>query len=472
MKNFYNILTLILMAECTVLTSISSKAALYEETYLDPYNMEDDFISPEDNDGEVTFEFIDTDQSPAFPYYAKMGREHPVLEIYPTENYNALIDSANVVLAIFPEDLLSLTERSKAYYQLGQTEKSLQDALAIYGRYNADLFPSSLVDALSETEPQTVKKYLAQYTDEYLRNPQPSKADRSQIYYLLCLSAVEKNLGNMARAYEIARIASKIDPEDDSAPIMMSTLLLQNGQPDKAKKVLAPFVKHMEDTSSAAFHNYILALRDNGQSKEAFKLLDKMLKRNPGISYRRSCLYDYACLLVATGQYPESLEMLDTFIEELEEYYQDEKDLVRTSLLPELYLRRAIVYTILADRAEEGFGKIGLQINAMGDIDKVLSYTDGDNYTGLEATAYAWLDEKEEALKWIEKYKTLNPNCQESWIYAILGDNKEALRLLKQEFDDHSTSPVQIDNDPNYIRLRGTTEYQKLAKAYKPLPMK
>lgn len=414
-------------------------------------------------DGFEAVEVMEDDDylTPAVAYYQKLGREHPLFDVIEGDDYQAIADSASVVLAQFPGDLFSLSQRSRAYYNLGEKEKSLQDALKIYCEPNDDAFPWSLVDYLTAVDPAMVKRNLAPYTDYYLANPDTPVYEYCTIDYLIALASAERNLNNPQQAFKVAKIAGKMDADDESAIIIMSTILLQNGSTGEALQLLKPYVQDLEMVSPSVFHNYIIALRNDGRSNEAYKLIGQRLKCDLDPETRWNLLTDEATIYAANGDYKKALNLFDSLIKEMETMFDDPEEVRNYSNLPELYLRRGIIYSILGNKDK-----------AEADINHTLSFTkDEENCTGLEVTAYSWLGDRKNALKWMEILSKYSPQSNYP-TYAILGDTDEAIRELKVDFDNHSSSPVQIEYDPNYIKLRITPEYKKLAKSYKPLRLK
>lgn len=426
-------------------------------------NVEDDEILV-DTEGEEEWIDIEEELTPAISYYSKLGREHPLFDVVDGDNYQAIVDSANVVLALFPDDLFSINQRCRAYYGVGDNESAIKDALKIYCEPNDDPFPSRFAQYLIDVDPAMVKRNLDRYTKYYLAKPDPNLADYCTYSYLLALADVEKNLNNRVQAFKVAKIAAKIDRAHNDAPLMMSTLLLQNGTPEEALKVLKPYMRDIESVTTSVFHNYILALRDCGKSKEAYKLFDKVLAYDLETDRRWSLLSDYACLYAANEDYAKALPMFDSLIAEIEAAFEDDlEEAAYFTNLPELYLRRGIIYSILGEPEK-----------AKEDIDRTLSFNeDEDHYTGLEVTAYAWLGDRDNALKWMEIFSNVTSDSDRTFpTYAILGDTDAAIRDLKYDFDNHLTAPDQIEYDPNYVKLRATPEYKELVKTFKPLPMK
>lgn len=415
------------------------------------------------SDDNEEWEDWDEELTSAEAYYRSLGREHPLFDVVDGYDYQAMVDSANVVLALFPYDIFSLTHRSRAYFSLGENEKCLQDALKIYCEPHDHPFPSRIVQYFAAIDPAMVKRNLGRYTDYYLAQPDPALAESCTSPYLLLLADVDIKLNNRIEAFNVAKIAANIVTADHTALIIMASLLMQNGDSEEAINLLKPYVDDLESVSLSVFYNYILALRDNGKSEEAYTLYDKVLDYDLDTEMRWRLLSDYACLYAANGDYGKALPMFDSLVGEIETVYEEPEMAAYFTNLPELYLRRGIIYSILGDKEKAKY-----------DLTKALSFTnDEDDYQGYEATAYAWLGDRENALKWVEIY---NNDALDSTpifpVYAILGETEAAIRDLKHNFDNHLTSPDQIEYDPNYIHLRATPEYKELVKSFKPLLLK
>lgn len=413
-----------------------------------------DSVAWDDPDGAI--EVVEMPVSEAMDYYESIGRTHPVFDAWESEDYEALVDSANVVLAKFPDDLDSYRARSCAYYMLQDYPRSLSDALEVYCQLQYDDLIQGIIHNIVMMDPAMARQQISPYTESYIASPEPEEGYCVRLY-LNQLARCELNLGQLREAYKAARLAVDIPNDDYESEVLLGSIYMRSGNPGEAEKLFRSAVKDLDSADPAMVVNYCLALRNSGRSKEALRIYDRMVSKNADDDDTRMYfLYNKAILLAATGQYDKAVKIYD----ELIDYYVPEMDETLVGLpgeILEIMLRKGIV-DIVRGRKEKG----------EAEIRDVLSFcTDEDNPKGIEITAYAWLGDRENTMKWRDIYGS--DYTDPSAALAILGDYKEALELIRKEFETYGTTPMQLEYDINYLALRQTPEYKALAASFKPL---
>lgn len=399
--------------------------------------------------------------TPAEKYYEERGRKHPVDDVIGGNDYQAMLDSCNVVLELFPDDYYSLSSRSFAGYKLGNVDQSISDALKLICRDETavDKLPFSIVDYYVALDPAAVKRQLRPYigdnvVDDWVRADEMVCLNLYRMFMAEC----ENNLNNKQEAYRIAKIVFKSTGYYEDGLIMMTTLLLKNGTPEAALRIMNPYVNDDSLSSSAFLNNYILALRDSGQGKKAGNIMKKKIKNSDSIDENLFYKKEYAILLGAIKDYKKAIKLLDEVIKaclEQQKYYDVE---LYDPYLTEALLRKGI-YEINLGNVEKGKEdiKASLRNGSLSDED-----------TGFEITALAYLGEKE---KVFEKIADFSDEVYKASIHSIFGNYNEAIKLLEKAFEDHSWSPQQIAHDPNFDSLVKTPGYQTLLAKFKPLDL-
>lgn len=393
--------------------------------------------------------------SPAEKYYQDLGRSHPVDDALESGDYQAMSDSASLVLAKFPDDYYSLRTRSYARYMLEDYAGSLGDALEILCFSEDDPLIIGIVQNIVNSEPALAKSLISPYVEPYMESPDPEQGACARLY-LNHLGRSLINLADMKEAYRVAMLAVDIPNFDIDSELLLATVFMRTGNPAEAEKVLRPLVQDLDNVDPTALFNYLLTLRNAGHSKEALKIYDKMLSKDLDYDFHIQLLFNKAVLLAANGQYESALDLFDNVLDSLTPDAEDDEI---SPLVPEILLREGIIDIISGERAQ-GEDEIRRALSFMGDE---------DNPTGMEATAYAWLGDRENTWKWRDIYGA--DNTYDTTLHAILGDYDKALELLSEDFKNFVITPMQIAYDLNFYGLRQTPGYRQLAESYTPLPL-
>lgn len=399
--------------------------------------------------------------SPAERYYKEKGRSHPVEDVIDSDDYQATVDSCNVVLELFPGDYLSRITRSFAGYKLGNDQQSISDALEVIceAEQNEDYLPLDILDYYIFKDPATVKRLLQPYTADYLAGEWvPGYEVMCVNQYRMLMAQCERNLNNPKEAYRIAKIAFDATGYYEDALLLMSTLLMRNGTPEPALKLMETYVDDKSFDSTPFLMNYILTLRDSGQSKKAGKILKKLIKKTNFIYDKLYYKKEYAVLLAANKDYKKAIKLLDEIIDEYVGPQQPLSEIIVDANFAEALLRRGI-YKINLGNVDKGKEDMKALLQA-GE--------DNDYRTGFEVMALAYLGEKEKVSGEIEDS---TDEIYKAAIHSIFGNYDEAIKLLEKAFDDHSWSPQQVEHDPNFVSLVKTPGYQALLAKFKPLDL-
>lgn len=392
--------------------------------------------------------------TPAESYYWDMGRQHPVDDALEGDDYQAIVDSANVVLAIFPDDVYSKKIRSYGEFMLEDYENSTKDILEVGCSSLFDETFWDIVHANIGNDPALVKRHLTPYISAYMAAPDPKNADDCTKYYLDLLAECELNLNDFPSAYKTSMIAVEIENGDVDSVNRLGRIYMRCGLPEKAVELYAPYMEPVEYAPSNMFINYVLALRNAGRSEEAYKLFEKILKEDLTEGYRLKMELEYAIMLAANGEYEKAIKKYDLVEKALidalgteDEDYSDSPDLV------EVYLRRGITKKVMG---QDEAGEL--------DIMKSLALS----MDGASPVALAWIGRNDLLNEWLEESGL---GLDAAPIYSIMGENEKALELLKQQFDQYINTPDNMEYDLNYLNLRKTPEYKELVKGFKPLDL-
>lgn len=395
---------------------------------------------------------------PEVQYFLDRGQDYPLNAEF-GDDYQAMCDSASKVLSLFPDDVYARNMRSFALYKLDDLKGSVDDALKILCAAYDNSEAMEIAYYAAGVNPELLQAAALPYVSEYLAAPDPQKGDECIKEYLSLLSSSQRSADNISEAIKLAKMASDIKTDDDHVSDMsLAVLYLLSGNSQEALDLIDSCIDDPDYIRYNILNLKELALRNLGRSEEAYKIYEKELGDELTDEYRRILLKDYGAMLAANGRYEESINKFDTAIKNKQAELAEtaSPDLDRD--YAEVILRRGISY-ILAGNAEKG----------REDLQKALDYSlESQAYTGLEATAHAWLGNKEEALKWLQMYGIGN-DVNTAAIHALIGDNDAALEIVAKLFDSHASSPELLEYDLNFLKLRQTPEYQALVAAYRPL---
>lgn len=398
--------------------------------------------------------------SQADQYFDKLGREHPLLNAS-TMDYQAIVDSATVVLDIFPNDSYSIKWRSYGRYGVGDYDGAVKDALKILCESDEYDVSQSILNYIETIDPALVLRNLRPYVAVYLENPNPATADECLKSYLNRTAMLESKTGNMKEGYNVVKKAADIKVEDDiSSEILQSTLLILSGYPEMAVELLRPYVGDINNAEYSAVVNYTQALNQTGKKKEAYKIFDKVLSSKAlDANYKKYAKMNYAIMLAANGDYKKAIKMFDALIKESDQtmLLEELENPPFNDLLNEYILRKGITY-IKDGKVKEGRSLVQLALDNVLQLEEPIGY---------EAVAYAYLGEKEKALEWVDKFEWYG-DTNKAAVYAVLGDYDTALSYLKKALDTYRTAPAQLEYDINFTELRKHPSYQQLIKGFKP----
>ncbi len=419
---------------------------------------------PDETPEEIVSEYSVTEikiLSDAEMYYIDNDLHYPLEDAEEITDYQALADSAASVLNLFPDDFYALQCRSTANYFLGRKKKAVQDALFAYCLSGGNSDNLDVVYGVAAEDPDLVigkvKDFIADSPlkgDKYLYS-----SECSALLYPV-LATLYQNNARMREAYDAINKAIGLTDDEMNLDniLQQTTILLRSGHPDMVLPLLKPYAD--DEYYSYPLHNYLLALRDTGRSRQAFKIFRKLIEDNPDDEELK---INYATMLAANDKYKEAADILDTIILKRENKPNEflEENNMTDLILIEALVRRGMI-RIVSGQTEQG----------RQDLNKSLALKNDDiDSTGFELHTYAWLGNREAVEEILRTYPSLSENSKAS-LCTVLGDYDEALKYIEKGFNDHTTCPSMISYDINFRNIRALPQYDKLVKSFKPMNLK
>lgn len=398
--------------------------------------------------------------SDAEEYYQSNNLPYPLANVEAMTDYKEVADSANSILALFPDDTFALRCRSIANYHLGKYKESAQDILKVYC-FTGSYEDANTVYAVADKDRNVVINQLIEYLNHSPYDEDSILCTDCRVAFYPMLGVLYKDNEEMEKAYATAKTTIKLFDElgmyNSDNKVFLSTILLRTGHADKALSLLKDYAD--DDYYSGPIVNYLLALRDTGNSYKAFKIFERLIEQDPE---NERIKLDYATMLAANDIFEEATYILDNIISAHEDNPEQYVDEGQTDLhLVEALVRRGVVKIIVGD-TEEG----------RDDLTKSLTLKRDDiPYTGYELTAYAYLGNKA-ALDEVMKDYNFIPTGSQASLCAVYGDYDKSLKYVKESFNNHSNCPDQMFYDINFRNIMNLPEYRALVKSYKPMKLK
>ena len=370
-------------------------------------------------------------------------------------NYKKVESNALEVLERFPGDPFARYSLSLVYDKQGKHSKAIKAAVGLLVDYPSDATAYSLVDYYAYNN--GADKVVKEYEKQLLALEKKPGFDKLAAGYGWEMFATLCNAyGFYRKAMQAVNRERRFIEYNDDMRMIEQLAYYGIDRPDKSLE--------LTDACSDETKNYSYWRRNRAVVLRAAKSPGQAIEYEKAELEQDSAFYDMAGMLATdltlAARYAEALDVLDRYIYKLEndpdvEVYTilTDSDHLRTSLLPELYLRRGIVKKLSGD-----------ETGAVADFDKV---PDANEAASLYILAQAYLGNRTEAEQRLEESFSGSPSFAAS-VYNVLGIKDKALKSLEQAYRRNLWSPLKTMFDINQRSLVNETGFSKVASRFKP----
>lgn len=409
-----------------------------------------------DFDDEDIFEPYQADYTTSTYYFEELGIPFPLNNLsddLDNKDYDKVLADAECVLALLPDDPYACYAKINALDGLGRVDEALELATNCFATYPADEDFLTIVEFLAYDNVEKLINMLESITDN------TAYEDAVSDYIQMQLASLCLKNGLSARAIHFCDKMVTDEYKTDAVPALKMSAYTKLDLPEKGLEVSESVSPDDRDASWA--QQTAILLRNAYGPESSFDFLKEQSEKYPDDF---DLTETYISSLTLAGQYDEALALINTnlnsiqsTIGEIERYgtnitesvarYYEELNAMKANLM----LRRGIIYHLNGnkDAANDCFNEVL-----------------GTEPPSMRCMAFAYLGQRDEALKIAESYSRLYSFLVS--IYNILGDTDKALECLGEAYSKGILSPHQTKYDIGQRSLLDDPRYPSIRAKFAP----